>query len=190
MPLTRCKTALLGLIAIGVITVPAHADGPAWTYVEAGYTDINVDDLHDDGNGWFGGASIGILNHFHVFGRITHASLDKTNFDYGRRFVGGGWHGLLGEKADLVGEIAWINSDYDFESDNGYFLRAGVRWVPVSLFEAGGWARYEDRGDLGDGIQWQANALIHVWRIGIGVEAELGDVDKYNGFVRFTFGGD
>ena len=102
---------------------------------------------------------------------------------------------MLGEKADLIGEVAWIDQEFDPPGpskidDNGYFARVGVRWRPIKLVEIGGWIRYQDVGDFDDEEVYEANAILHLWRIGIGLAIETqDDIDTYSGFVRLNFGG-
>jgi hypothetical protein len=87
-----------------------------------------------------------------------------------------------------VGDVAYEHAEVGSADDDGYFARAGVRFRPIGLFEAGGFARYQDVGDEDD-VVWQVNALIYVWRLGLGAEWESqDDVDSYNVFARFNFG--
>ncbi len=145
----------------------------------------------DEGDGAFAGASVGFLKHFHVFARYVSNNTDTLDADITNTIIGGGWHGLLGDKADLIGELAYIDQEFDFLDDSGYFGRVGARWRPIKLFEIGGWIRYQDAGDSFDSTGvYEANAMVHLWRFAIGLGAEIqDDIDTFNGFVRFNFGG-
>lgn len=177
--------AVLGLLALS--TLPVQAAEPAWTYVEGGYTNIDLDDLDDEGDGYFVGGSFG-LAFFHFFGRFTDNKTDDSDLDIERRYAGIGWHGGVGP-VDLLAEAAYVDAEFGDEDDSGYFVRGGVRFRPIKLIEVGGFARYEDLGDLDDDVVWEANALLYIWRLGIGASYETQDeVDTINAFVRFNFG--
>jgi len=163
-----------------------RADEPPWTYVEAGYSDIDLDRLGDDGHGWLAGGSLGIFN-FHVFGRYADGSTDDLDVDVRRWAVGLGWHGLLGPRADLFGDVAYVDAEFGPVSDSGHFARAGVRFRPIEPFELGANARWEDLGDLDDDVVYEGSAILYLWRVGIGLGYETADdIDTYSGFLRLT----
>lgn len=168
--------------------------------MEAGYNKIDLVDLgqiDDEGNGGFVGASFGFLEHFHVFGRYASNNTDELDADVTHSTAGGGWHGLLGQKADLIVDLAWFDQGFEPAGssgspkmdDDGYFARVGARWRPIKLIEIGGWIRYQDVGEFGDDDVYEASAIVHLWRVGVGLAVETqGDIDIYNGFVRINFG--
>ena len=179
------------------------ADEIKWTYVEAGYLGVNPDNIGDttiDGSGdnFYLGGSFGFKN-FHVIGQYadgTFASdIDRTDWR-----LGIGWHGLLGEKADLLGEVYYNDTEYkgtgsaiipagDDVSDGSYRADVGVRWRPIGLFEANGFVNYYDSDNYEDNrTSYEVRAIFHIWRVGIGASYEkFSDWDQYNGFVRFHF---
>jgi len=115
--------------------------------------------------------------------RIADLDLDVNDW-----FIGGGWHGLLGEKADLFADLAYIDSERGPLDESGYFGRIGVRWRLIKMLELGASTRYQDVGDLDDDVVWNANAILYVWKMGIGIAAEISDdIDSYNAFLRFNF---
>lgn len=179
---------LVGLSGFLALSGPAHAAPITWTYAEGGYNNVDIDSINDDGNGWFLGGSFGMKN-FHFFGRYTDSSTDQTSTDVKHWFAGAGWHGMLGDSADVLGELAYSHGEVGSVDDNGYFVRGGVRWRPIGLFEMGGFVRYEDLGDLDSNMVYEANVMIHFWRIGLGASYETqDDADTYNIFARFNFG--
>ena len=197
----RCLyfAVLAGLLMVAV-PQSALAEKPIYSYVEAGYNDVDVDNLggvDDEGNGVFGGVSFGFFKNFHAFGRYNTDNTDTSDIDLNTLTVGGGWHGLLGEKADLIVDVAWIDQEFDgsgFEADDsGYFVRVGARWRPIKLVEVGGWYRYQDlevASSVDTDDAFEANAMVHLWRFSIGLGAELqGDIETYNAFARFNLGG-
>ena len=185
------SVALLALLAIPGAAVAD--DGINWSYVEAGFNSFDIDELDDDGDGYFVGASFGGKN-WHVFGRYIDNSTDESDTDISRWYAGLGWHGLLGEKADLVGELAYLNAEVGTVDDSGYFGRVGARWRPISLLEVGAFARWEDKGDLDDvpefdnDVIWELNAMVYLWKFAIGLGYEMeSEIDTYNAFARFNF---
>ena len=180
---------VIAVMALGALIAPGavQAEQPAWSYIEVGANSIDVDELSDSGDGYFVGGSFS-GKRFHVFGRWIDNSIDE-DFDVSRWYAGAGWHGLLGEKADLFGEVAYADADFGPVSDSGYFARAGVRWRPFSLLEVGANTRYEDMGELGSDVVWEATAMVYVWRVSLGLSYEIADsVDTFTGFARFNFG--
>jgi hypothetical protein len=167
----------------------ASAAAPNYSYVEVGYNDVDIEGESLDG--FFAGASFGGKN-FHVFGRYNDNDADLI--DITTWWLGGGWHGGLGEKADVIAEVAYLDTSVDVlslgdASDSGYFARGGVRWRLIKLFEIGGWVRYQDIADDTD-TGYELNAIFNVWRIGIGLGYEdISDAETLNAFVRFNFGG-
>lgn len=179
------------LIAALLLVVPglalAQAEAPKWTYVEAGYIDFDPDEgLSDDG--FFAGGSLRIFKHFHLV-----AEYDDVG-DYTFWNAGGGWHGLLGDKADLFGQIVWANVDIDDSdvSEDGYDLQAGFRWKIVKWFELLGQVNWVDYGgDVGDDTTVEVGGLFLFANdhFGAGARYETGDADTARVFARFSFGG-
>jgi hypothetical protein len=100
-----------------------------------------------------------------------------------------GWHGLLGEKGDIVAEATWNDTEIENVGDNGYGLTGGVRWRPIKLFELDGFVHWTDYDNAGSTDSYEARGIFHVWRIGIGAAASFAsEANEYNAFVRFNFG--
>jgi hypothetical protein len=191
------------LILTVALCLPAAAlaVGPNYSFVEAGYIDVDVDvdtvdldGIDDSGDGWFVGGSFG-SKRWHIFGEYQEGDLGSgaSKLDQERWFVGAGWHGLLGERADLVVEVAYLDVGFDVGdskvSDDGFRGSAGVRWVPVKLFELNGFYNYADLSDLRTADEsWEVNAILNIWRIGLGLGyEEFDDTEDLRAFVRFNF---
>ena len=199
----RCVVlmALAGLLLFAVPQSALAQAKPGYSFVEVGYNEIDVDGLgsgsgfSDEGSGGYAAAQFGFLKRFHVFGRYDSNNTDTADADLNRATLGGGWHGMLGEKADLTVDVAWVDQEFDPSGspgfdDSGYFGRVGASWRPIKLFEVGGWVRYQDVGDFDSGTVVDANAILNLWRIGIGLAAEVeSDIETYSAFARFNFGG-
>jgi hypothetical protein len=161
-------------------------EAPKWSYVEVGWIDFDPDNGASD-DGAFAGGSMQIFKHFHLV-----AEYDDIG-DYTFWNAGGGWHGLLGDKADLFGQIMWANVEVDDSdiSEDGYDLQAGVRWDILKWLEVKGQVNWVDYGgDAGDDTTVEVGALFLFLknRIGAGVNYETGDSDTARAFFRFNFG--
>jgi len=180
---------LLVLIAVMMATglALAQAEPPKWGYIEAGYIDFNPNDGPDDNGGYVGG-SMKLFKSFHLI-----AEYDDVG-GYTFWHAGGGWHGLLGKKADLYAQAVWANIKFDDNDidENGYQIQGGVRWKIVRWFELklqANWVNYG--GDVGEDTTGEVGALFTFLkdRIGVGADWEGGGDSKTGrAFVRFNFG--
>ena len=185
-------------VLLVLLCVPglALADGPAYTFVEGGYIDNDVDDpTFDSGESYFVGGSVG-GKRWHAFAEYKDGDVDSVDsgftpgsIDLTTWYAGVGWHGGLGEKGDVVAEVAWVDAEVGSFSDDGYRASAGVRFQLIKLLEVNGFYNYFDVfDDTDDSIE--VNAIVNVWRIGLGLGYEtFDDNDELRAFVRFVFGG-
>lgn len=112
MRVAPVKALVFGMVLLALSVLPARAaDGPVWTYAEAGYLSVDVDNLSDSGDNYFLGASFG-LGWFHANGYVTKGDLGP-DIEQELWRIGVGWHGLLGERADLLAEAAYIDFSVD-----------------------------------------------------------------------------
>ena len=181
-----------GIGILALCAAPARAaEEVNYRYVEGGYLNVDVDDLDGSGDNYFVDGSFG--------GKWWHITGYYQNGDLGPDFsqdlwrFGFGWHGLLGDKADVIGEADYVDQSIDgpggsSESDTGYRLVGGVRWVPFKLLELDGFANYNDIENDSD-LSYEARGIINIWRLGFGAAYEKFDnADQWNAFVRFNFG--
>jgi hypothetical protein len=177
--------ALVMVLLAPCVTMAQEA--PRYTYVEVGYIDFDPEGgLSDDGG--YGEGSLSIFKNFHLL-----AEYDAIG-DYTLWNAGGGWHGLLGEKADLFAEILWNDVEFDTGatnvSDNGYEVAGGARWNLFSWLELKGQVNYLDLDKGGDDTTFEGEAMVSIFKgkLGIGANVEVGDTDTLKVFGRFTFG--
>jgi hypothetical protein len=185
---TRLALAI-ALLCTSTLALAADSDKPApkWSYIEAGYMDFNPDEgLNDDG--WYAGGSAKIAM-FHIF-----AEYDDIG-DYTFWNAGFGWHGLLGQPADLYFQAQWNDIEVDTGnvsvSDDGYELSAGVRWKILKWLEVKGQANWADYSDSGDEWQGEVGVLFSILndRLGFGADYFLGEnSDTLRGYIRWSFG--
>jgi len=164
------------LLILGSAISNVKADDPRWGYLEAGWVRDDPDE-GDSENGWFGGGAFS-FKRLHFFGEYRVPGAFEV-FE-----VGGGWHGLLGQSADLVAEAAYV--DYDF--DEGYRVSGGFRWLITDDFELNAYLNHIDVGDFENdtvsvGAHWE---FMRRWALG--GEYEFGDeADTARVFIRFYF---
>lgn len=179
----KCLVVAAGLaLSVGA----ASAAAPQWTYVEAGYLNVNPDNVSESGDNWFLGGAFG-GKYWHVIGQYASGDLvpgiDLTNWR-----LGVGFHGLLGEPADLVVEAYYVDSSIASFSENGYRVTGGIRWRIIKLIEVDGFVNYTDISSDSD-TSYELRGIVNIWRVGLGVGYEVfDDVDQWNVFARFNFG--
>lgn len=141
-----------GILA-GVLMANAAmaADGPQYTYVEAGYSWIDYDDVNADGDALNIGGSLAVTDMFHLFAGYQDGEIEIGNFDVdiSTMQLGGGMNIELSPTVDLVATAAWARADLDanaFGSDNedGYALGVGVRAMVMPQLELNGGVSYVD----------------------------------------------
>ena len=171
----RGGSILFSLLALG-LAGSTRAQEPRYMYVEGGWIHENPEDSGAD-NGLFLGGSAS-TRRFHFFAEYQ----DPGSVEVWE--LGGGWHGLLGRRADIVAEAAYV----DIDSAEGYRATAGVRWYVAERLEIGG---YLNRFDI---RSFENNALSveGVWdltkRFSIGASLLFGDEsDTARAFARFYF---
>jgi hypothetical protein len=172
------------MIAVAVLVAgTVHAQTISWKYVEGGWATLDPDD-GDREDGWFAGGAFDLgeapIHFFGSFGRYDFGLFDVDVWQ-----IGGGWHGLLGERADLFADGAF----YDMDFEDGFKVRFGARWMVVKRLELNGYLAWTEL-DFSDNRSAAANVIFDFTKIfGVGGGFEWGD-DFSTGrvFARFTFG--
>ena len=171
-------SVVLFTFVMACVTGVVYAQGPNYTYVEFGYGDAEIDSTVDvSGDVWFIGGSFGLKN-VHFFGRYAQIEfdLDIEETSWG---LGVGYHGLLGEKADLVAELSYVDGEIDsfivdFD-DTGYLASAGLRWLPIPLVELNGFVDRVEYDELGGETSYRASAILNIGPFGLGLGYETED---------------
>ena len=145
---------LTGLLLPGTPIEPALADDEgafSYSYVEAGFSKTEVDEFDEDSDAVYARVSLELFRIFHVFLDYSAQSLDDVSFggssddvDADLYGLGFGAHFTVMPKLDLLGEASWIYSDLSSddideldETDNGFTLYGGARWMVLD-WEGGG----------------------------------------------------
>ena len=102
------------------LLLPAAAFAHDYSYLEAGYVD--VDRTGSDDGGFFLGGSIALAESFAAFGEYT----DTGPFE--QLSAGGLVHTLLQPGLDLFGGASLEHVEMRAADDTGFGLRGGLRW--------------------------------------------------------------
>jgi hypothetical protein len=171
--------SILFVIALVFLAGTAHAQSVHWKYVQAGWGSVDPDRGTREDGLLVGGAFDLTKVPIHIFGEFN---------DLGRNDVwqlGGGWHGLLGQRADLFADGAF----YDADVDDGFRVRFGVRWMLNPRLELNGYLSWTEL-DFSDNKSASVNAVFDFTnRFAIGGGFEWGDnFNSARVFGRFNFG--
>ncbi len=182
MQWNRCARVVIGACFVMALLLASasgvEAASPRYKYIEGGWLKVDPDQIGSENGFFFGGMFD--LRSFHFFGEYG----DPGNFEVWQ--AGGGWHGLFGERLDLVLQAAFI----DFDFDDGLRLSAGIRWMLLEQLEVNGFIHHTDLDKFSD---QDTIALNGIWdltpRFGVGAGFEGGDdIDTIRAFARFNLG--
>jgi hypothetical protein len=197
-----------GFVASMPLAPPPVAEGGgadlSYTYIEAGFTTYDVEDLNNDSvNTYYARGSLGLFKLFYVFGEYENSSIDFQNTDSNQVTLGAGAHFDPSAKLSLFGQVGWIynsvsSDDSSIESDKGgYRVDGGVRWMALPWsgggLELDGGVGYVD---LENGLAssehpviYDAGARVHfLGHFSVGAMYERIDVDdRLIGNLRFSF---
>lgn len=204
------------------VPAPSHALAPpavrtladdefdmSYTFVELTYFSTDVDVIDESTDGYGARASLGLFDFLYGFIGYSNEELDfgSESADTDSFELGIGAHLDVRRGLDLIGEVSWIyddlSSDTDLDdSDSGYTLFAGARWMALARSRGGleinGGFRWIDRASAllsdsldGDGTvgAWELGGRYHFLNhlsIGAGYQF-LGDDGRWNANARFSF---
>ena len=176
--MSRKGIVLVMMVAFAVVGT-AHAQTVNWAYAEGGWAGWDPDRGSSETGWYLGGAfPLGKIP-IHIFGEAG----DYGPIDIWQ--IGAGWHGGLGERADLFADAAIYDTDFD----DGIKARFGVRWMLTKRLELNGYLGFTSL-DIRDNRSLAANAVFDFSkRFGVGGGFEWGDEYSFaRAFVRFNFG--
>lgn len=154
----RMKYSLYATAMLAALNLSPAAAGP--DYDHAGLS-LGLTEVDDRGGGDTDGEGIRVdgafspIRHLHVFGSLSSwdydGPLERTDFT-----LGAGGHAPISPDTDLVGELFYIDREWEYRNSeddtDGLGLRAGIRSAAVSGMDLGaGLVHYEldDEDDTG-----------------------------------------
>jgi hypothetical protein len=187
--------------------LPLFGDDAGWasyTYIEAGFTTYDVEELDDDNvDTYYARGSLGLFSILYGFAEYENSSIDFENTDTNQVTLGAGAHFEPLSALSLYGEIGWLynsvsSDDGDVDgTENGYRVEGGARWMALP-WSGGG---LEVNGALGyidvdnyiasdeNPTYWNLGARVHfLGHLSVGATYERIDVDdRLIGNARFSF---
>ncbi|WP_422505194.1 autotransporter outer membrane beta-barrel domain-containing protein [Stenotrophomonas sp. GZD-301] len=205
------KTLILAALLAATPFAASAADGLSYTYAEAGWTQIQVNDdyLNDPKvDGGYIRGSFAIAEQVHVFGAWSTVSKKYSYADGSLKLelnqpeLGIGYHMPMSDRVDFTADIAWVRQNVEAKSTydgfgtvrekdhtNGGRASMGVRGKPSPRTEAWLKAGYLDGSDM-DGtwigtLGGQVN-FTKAWGL-VGEVQAYEDVTQYSVGVRASF---
>ena len=195
-------------VASMVLSPPPFAEGGgsglSYTYIEAGFTTYDVQDLNNDSvDTYYARGSLGLFHFLYGFAEYENSSIDFQNTDTNQVTLGAGAHFDPLDSLSLYGEVGWVYNSVSSDdgnidgTENGYRVGGGVRWMALPWsgggLELDGEVGYIDLDHLiasdTKPTYWNAGARVHfLGHFSVGALYEKIDVDdRLVGNLRFSF---
>lgn len=184
--------ATLGLAMASGAAMAQDVSSPSnYTFVEGGYSHMNLDDTSIDIRGAYLRGSYEFNDSgFYVFGRAQRGEIESTDFHLNEYEAGVGYHRALGDRVDGFAELSAERLDGPFGLEsNGYRAGVGVKYAMTDRFEGLAQVNYRDGRDyVGDttGVLGVKYAFTPKWSMVGNVEFD-GDGQLYNVGARYSF---
>ena len=207
------RTTLLvtALLALAPLTAVAAPDGPSYTYVEAGWTQVKVnDDLLDDPklDGGYIRGSYAIGLQAYVFGAWSQVSRSygvpggSLKLELDQPELGIGYRLPMSDRVDFTADLAWVrqNAEARLNRDGFDSIRQkdhfnagratlGIRTSPTSNTEfwlKGGYLDGSDMDGTWVGVVGGQFKFTPTWGL-VGEVQVIEDVTQYSAGVRASF---
>jgi hypothetical protein len=189
---TKHRAALALLCTAASLPLAALADGPDYSYVEAGYVETDVDGTSASLDGFALRGSFALTDKWFMFAGYTDQNYGGLDIqDYG---VGVGYAWPVAATTDLYGKLSVVRAEASVSgfslTDEGLAAAFGVRSLFNDRFELEASAGYTELSDSGGGATLGVAARWHfVKRFAVGIEAVAGeDTTAYGIGARWEFG--
>jgi hypothetical protein len=174
----------------------ARAEGPSYSFVEAGYVVTDIDDFDEEFDGFVVRGSFEFVENWFLYARYLDQSAEVFDIDVDatQAALGVGYAFPLTEAMDLYGKLGYTEVEFDVfgESldDDGYELSVGLRGSVMEQLELEGALNYFDLSDSGDDTSLGLAARWYFMpQFALGIEGEFGDdANSYGVGVRWEFG--
>lgn len=184
------------LASLAFLPLAGRAEGPGYSYLDAGYVVTNIDEFDEDADGFLLRGSFEFVENWFLYGRYLDQSVEAfgTDVDVTEYDLGVGYAWPLNDAMDLYGKAGYVaveaealGEDVD---DDGYELSAGLRGRAMNNLELEGVVTYVDLSDSGDDTSFGLAARWYfLEQLAVGVEGDFSDDAKSYGIgVRWAFG--
>ena len=175
----------LALSAMSAVTMAEQAK-PNYTYIEGGYANVSGD---ADGVAVRGSFDFGTAGLYGI-GSYSFVETDIGSVDVEVGEIGLGYHHSISDKADLLAEATYMNTDVQgFGDVDGYRASVGVRGFMSNNFEGTIKANYIDCDGCNGDFSGTVGAVYHLnntW--GITADVQFDDTaDAYVLGMRASF---
>jgi hypothetical protein len=189
---------VLALLAATLAFAPmlARAEGPSYSFLEAGYVVTDIDDVDEEFDGFLIRGSFEFVENWFLYARYLDQSAEvfDIDFDATQAALGVGYAFPLTEAMDLYGKLGYTEVElgaFDAElDDDGYEVSVGLRGSLMEQLELEGALNYVDLSDSGDDTSFGLAARWYFMpQFALGIEGEFGDdANSYGVGVRWEFG--
>jgi hypothetical protein len=189
---------ILALLAATLALAPllARAEGPSYSFVEAGYIVTDIDDFDEEFDGFGIAGSFEFIENWFAYGSYLDQSAEFFDVDVDATAyeLGFGYAFPLTDAMDLYGKIGYTEVEFEAydESidDDGYALSLGLRAIVLEQLELQGAVNYVDLSDSGDDTSLGLAARWYfMQQLAIGIEGGFGDdANSYGVSARWDFG--
>lgn len=139
---------LATLILLAGVPMAAVAGDLSYSYAEAGWARVDVDDVSEKFDGFMLRGSLAVSGSF--FLSADYVDVGSSGVDYQQYSLGLGGHYPLSDVLDVTGRVAWVKAEaggFGFSTeDDGYSVGAGLRGRLGERFELEGSLAYVDFG--------------------------------------------
>ncbi len=172
----------------------AFADGFSYTYVQASYGTVDIDNVSVDGDGLGLNGSFGITDNLNIVGGWRTADFDSIA-DADEWSLGLGVHTPVTELMDVTASVSYVDVEFDVlglpvAEDDGFELKVGLRANVTSLIEVNAGVSYIDLSNAGDDTGFEGGVLFNftdMFSLGLSGEWD-DDVSTYSLSGRVYFG--
>ena len=158
----------------------AFADGFSYTYVQASYGTVDIDNVSVDGDGLGLNGSFGITDSLNIVGGYQSSDFDSLA-EADEWSLGLGVHTPITELMDVTASVSYVDLEFDalgvpVAEDDGFGLNVGLRANVTSLIEVNAGISYVDLSNSGDDTGFGGGVLFNFTEMfSLGLAAEWAD---------------
>ena len=193
----------LATAALGFNTsVISSEKGPKWDLVEAGYTQVSIDDVDESPSGFNASLLKSVGESFQLTGRYREVSEDVQIFgdtltgDVSQLSLGMGFHSAITDTTDFYGQLTYehleLSGSFQGNSgsadDNGLGANIGIRSMLTDNIELAGNIGYLDVADESETSFGVSAYYYPIANTAVGVNYEVWDgIDFISANLRIAF---
>jgi len=182
------------VFALLAMSGAAFGEGFGYTYLQASYGTVDIDNVSVDGDGLGLSGSFGITDNLNIVGGYQTADFDSLA-DADEWRLGLGVHTSITEMMDVTAAVSYIDVEFDalgipVAEDDGFGLDVGLRANLTDLIEVNAGISYVDLSTGGDDTGFNGGVLFNftdMFSLGLSGDWD-DDVSVYSLSGRIYFG--